>query len=424
MDEPSPDPSPIELTVDQQRIVDDLNRYSHPLSDANPIGDPAELSPLDRLRDVRIVGLGEATHGTREFFRMKHRIFRYLVENHGYNVFAFEMDFAEGMIFNEYVLTGQGNIDQLMKEKMIFWTWRTEEVKDLLLWMKSYNESRADESKIQFWGYDTQFNTYNAPFLLKRLNNIDADLHRQATLLLQPFQQLDPDYYSEKTEAFRNGIKRDVDSLYNLIEANQALIEESTSENDYRLILQLARSIVQTEQVRWSFGITTAPNHRDQYMAENQIWLLDYLGAGTKIASWAHNEHVANNINFGIGGGMGFHLRNELGRNYQVLGFSFSKGRFTAFNRIRLGANNIEQEPLEDSFNFFFHYAEEDNFILDLHDIPNRTSLINMINTPNKFLSIGSVYYGNPNEHYGQIRLKSLYDIIIHFDETENSKLL
>ncbi len=416
-------PEPVELTVNQQNVVNDINDYAFPLSGSNPNLPFDELSSLNQLGEARIVGLGEATHGTKEFFEMKDRIFRYLVEEHGFKAIAFEMDFAEALIFNDYVLTGEGNLEKLMKEKMFFWTWQTSEVRDLLEWMKNYNLDKAEEDKIQFWGYDTQIIFNNAPILLEKLTSVDANLKDEVGRLLTGYQNLDPDYYRQVAGAYREGIKKSVDSSYALIENEKELIIQNSSEKEFQLILQLARNIVQTEEVRFSNSDPSSRNLRDQFMAENQLWLLDYLGTTTQIASWAHNNHVANNINYGLGGAMGFHLKNKLGEAYQIIGFSFGKGAFTAFSN-RLGRNVITQDPLVNSLNFYFYHADPDNFILDLSSLEGGSALNAVIITNTNFLNIGSVFVGNPENYYYELRLKTHYDIIIHFDETEESDLL
>ena len=104
-------------------MLDGIFENGHPI-EAIPLRiEDEQLGILDDFADVRMVGLGEATHGTREFFQMKHRVFKYLVERHGYSAFLFEMDMAEARIFNDWVqLRTGGDIKQLMQEKMIFWT--------------------------------------------------------------------------------------------------------------------------------------------------------------------------------------------------------------------------------------------------------------------------------------------------------------
>jgi erythromycin esterase len=123
-----------------QGVLGDLNNIAQSISssssqEGDAIGN-SDLAPLDDLKQARIVGLGEATHGTREFFEMKHRIFKYLVEMHGFKAFAFECDYGESVFFDRYINGGPGDIDELMKTKMHFWTWRTVEVRALLEWIR------------------------------------------------------------------------------------------------------------------------------------------------------------------------------------------------------------------------------------------------------------------------------------------------
>ena len=146
-----------ELTEQQLRLIQELNDWLTPLG-ASPLElTDNELNFLDQLSFAKIVGLGEATHGTREFFQMKHRIFQYLVENLNHKAFGFEADFAECIYINNYVTKGEGDLEDLMKTKMHFWTWRTEEVKELLEWMKNYNMGKSDEEKIHYVGFDCQY---------------------------------------------------------------------------------------------------------------------------------------------------------------------------------------------------------------------------------------------------------------------------
>ncbi|HYG64532.1 MAG TPA: erythromycin esterase family protein, partial [Thermoanaerobaculia bacterium] len=94
----------------------------------------ADLQPLRQaFGDARIVSLGEATHGTREFFLMKHRLLEFLVEEMGFTHFSIEANMPETYKMNEYVLEGQGDPEELL-EGMLFWTWNTQEVLDMIHW--------------------------------------------------------------------------------------------------------------------------------------------------------------------------------------------------------------------------------------------------------------------------------------------------
>jgi erythromycin esterase len=112
----------------------------------------ADLQPLRKLiGDARIVALGEATHGTSEFFGMKHRLTEFLVTELGFTLFAVEANMPEAYRVNEYVLTGKGDPKELLRG-MYSWTWDTQEVLDMILWMRRFNES--GKGRVQFLGFD------------------------------------------------------------------------------------------------------------------------------------------------------------------------------------------------------------------------------------------------------------------------------
>ncbi|MEM8734881.1 MAG: erythromycin esterase family protein, partial [Planctomycetota bacterium] len=116
-----------------------------------------DLKELDSvLGQARIVALGESTHGTREFFQLKHRIFRYLIEEQGVRLFGIEASYAACIPINDYVRSGIGDPREAIKGQG-FWTWNTEEVLDLVEWMKDWNEQRPPNSPpLEFYGFDTQ----------------------------------------------------------------------------------------------------------------------------------------------------------------------------------------------------------------------------------------------------------------------------
>src|SRR5262249_22262035 len=101
-----------------------------------------------------IVALGEATHGTSEFFTMKHRLTEFLASEMGFTLFAIEANMPEAYRVNQYVLTGKGDPKELLRG-MYFWTWNTQEVLDMILWMRRFNES--GKGRVQFLGFDMQF---------------------------------------------------------------------------------------------------------------------------------------------------------------------------------------------------------------------------------------------------------------------------
>ena len=146
-----------------------------------------DLQPLASVvGDARIVALGEATHGTREFFQLKHRLIEFLATQKGFTIFSIEANMPEAYRLNDFVRNGAGDPKQLLKG-MYFWTWDTEEVLDLILWMREFN--RSGKGRIEFTGFDMQtpnvsmelvrgFVKQNEPPYLDSLNRTFFDIEQ------------------------------------------------------------------------------------------------------------------------------------------------------------------------------------------------------------------------------------------------------
>lgn len=127
-----------------------------------------DMEPLrEILKDVQIVGMGESTHGSREIFQMKHRMMEFLVEKMGYRVFAIEASLPDCVAMDRYVTTGIGDPAEAVK-KQNFWTWSTEEVLDLVKWMREYNVKKG-EPILRVVGVDMQSQEYAVLFIEKEL---------------------------------------------------------------------------------------------------------------------------------------------------------------------------------------------------------------------------------------------------------------
>ncbi len=124
-----------------------------------------DLAPLDKvIGDARIVALGEPTHGTRDAFQMKHRLLEYLVEQKGFRIFSIEANMPEAYALNEYIVDGKGDPAKLVAG-MYFWTWNTQEVLDMVEWMRAWNVAHppaAGAQPLRFTGFDMQTSTVAA----------------------------------------------------------------------------------------------------------------------------------------------------------------------------------------------------------------------------------------------------------------------
>jgi erythromycin esterase-like protein len=139
---------------DPDPVVAWIQRTAYPLATCEPSDDQRDLAFLRELvGDAHIVALGEGTHGTSEFFKLKHRITRYLASEMGFTVFAIEANMPEAYRVNDYVQNGRGDPGALI-DGMYFWTWNTHEVLDMIEWMRVFNAS--GRGRIQFTGFDMQ----------------------------------------------------------------------------------------------------------------------------------------------------------------------------------------------------------------------------------------------------------------------------
>jgi erythromycin esterase-like protein len=147
-------PQSSETNPEEQAAVRWIRQNAIPLKTVEAGNGFADMEPLDKIvGDARVVALGEATHGTREFFQLKHRMIEYLATRKGFTIFSIEASMPEAYRLNKYVLAGEGDPKQLVKG-MGFWTWDTEEVLDMVLWMREFN--RSGKGRIEFTGFDMQ----------------------------------------------------------------------------------------------------------------------------------------------------------------------------------------------------------------------------------------------------------------------------
>lgn len=145
---------PLGWTGEDQPVVEWIAAHAVRLQTPEAGHGFADMQPLKKIvGNARIVSLGEATHGSREFFQLKHRMLEFLATEMGFSIFSIEANMPEAYRLNDFVLTGNGDPAKLIKG-MYFWTWDTEEVLDMVLWMREFNKS--GKGRVQFTGFDMQ----------------------------------------------------------------------------------------------------------------------------------------------------------------------------------------------------------------------------------------------------------------------------
>jgi erythromycin esterase len=361
---------------------------------------------MNRLRgvvgDARIVALGEATHGTREFFLFKHRMLEFLVSKMGFNLFAIEASEPDSMAVDDYVLTGKGDPAVALRN-LGFWTWNTEEVLDMIRWMRAWNEDPRHERKVRFYGFDMQ----NPSAAQRRLKVwLTASLPSALPLLertgplgrMQSGKRLTPEEKKDVAKA--------VGELGSLVDG---VVPHDAG-------WQTARHLV--ELLAEAIPLADDPSSRDRAMAENIRWILDHEAPQSRMVVWAHNGHVsAEPLPFAPGGTMGVHLRTAFGKRLLVVGFVFNRGSFQAFDR-KKGLIEQKAEPLDESaFDRGLASSGPPIFVLDLRGATGAAREWLQAALPMR--SIGAVYNeATPKSFVSRIHPSRSFDAIFFVNET------
>lgn len=413
-----PDPSRGSQELIPEEAVAWLDDNAIPIRTDLPDEDFSDLEPLRELiGDARVVALGEATHGTAEFFRMKDRMLRFLVREMGFNGFAIEASWPELNRIDDYVRTGEGDPVELLSGQY-FWTWNTQEVLDMILWVRSHNEREGADSPVSFLGFDAQYpgmGIHNveafvaelAPDLAVTTQDNLACIKRFAN---EPDGSGDRFAYADQSEAVRDACRADLEALMQLLLDRREALVSASSERQVDDAIQSLRTVIQFED------LMSDSSARDFHMAENTLWILDQLGPDAKLVVWAHNFHVA--LDAGV---QGRFLADCLGSDYVTVGFSFLEGSATAVNGGRLGPT-IMPVPPADSYEAYFDAAAAPRFVLDMRGVAFDTPRTMWLAGPRPFREIGCCL--GPGPHTFDRRLPERFDAVIFFDQTSSSDLL
>ncbi|WP_340075989.1 erythromycin esterase family protein [Leptobacterium sp. I13] len=357
--------------------------------DPNSIKDNDLYFLNDIVKNSKIVALGEASHGSKEIFKMKHRIIKYLKEHMGFDIFSIEANMPESYMLNNYIVQNQGKPKELIKG-MYFWTWNTQETLDMVNWMNEYNLDH--EEKILFTGFDMQYYQGAINELkkivdkeeLKILESLESELATSKANKLVP-----KDTFDEKLNHIKNWISENITNpkkknwgIQNIKIINQAIDKSSGRK-------------------------------RDLYMADNMSWIIEN-NPQSKFIIWGHNGHIKKSRNV-----MGGYLSEKYGKDYLSIGFAFHKGVYTAKGKEGLKAYPAK-ESYPGTYEYFFKSIKEPIFLLDMRNIhPERENkwLFNTLD----FRVVGASKLDN---EFFETSITDDFDIIIFINESNSSKLL
>jgi erythromycin esterase-like protein len=420
--------------IQRDTLIDTIRTAAHPLVGAATDYDPF----IERIGNARFVLLGEASHGTHEFYHERAKITRRLIEEKGFSAVAVEADWPDAYCINRFVRglsDDEFAIDALADFKRFpAWMWRNTEVAEFVEWLRAYNDARAsDTEKVGFYGLDLYSLHASMDAVLEYLDHVDPAAAKTARARYSCF-----DHFGDDAQTYGflagTGVSRTCENevVAQLVElqrrASDYLRRDGrAAEDELFFAEQNARLIVNAENYYRSMylGDVSTWNLRDRHMVDTLGELTRHLerhGGRAKIVLWAHNSHLgdARATQMGRRGelNVGQLVREEHGGDAVLVGFTTDHGTVTAASDWGGPAERKRIRPgLPDSFEGLFNRVEIDRFLLTFG---RNSAATRALDGPMLERAIGVIYRPETERfsHYFDARLSKQFDAVLHFNET------
>lgn len=342
-----------------------LRKFIYPLQSADPeIGFKEDSVVFNKFfSDIKIVGLGEASHGSSEIFKVKDKLTRYILQKNKGGIFSIEASMPDSFLLNEYILKGnKTGKEYLMNIKS--WIYQTDEILNMIEWMKQYNDKNT--SKIQFTGFDMTSYTESIVQLKTLMGKYEIPNENlvELTKNLDDLSKLQLNQLSEKKQKRAEALTK-----LNNIKLSSSKI---SNEEDQSWFLQNITLIEQYLNLTYW--------ERNKYMADNIFWLKTQYPESAFVL-WAHNEHIKK-----TGEETGKFLKEKFKDNYINCGTFFYDGYHSV---IDMDDKNVKpiylKKNSENSLEELLNSFDLPIFILDLKTIKKENNklakvILNKIN--------------------------------------------
>jgi erythromycin esterase-like protein len=393
-------------------------------------------SLLERAGDATVVLIGEASHGTHEFYRIRAELTKALILHKGFNFVAVEADWPDAYRANRWVrhTSGDADAESALGDFVRFprWMWRNREVVAFLQWLRTHNGPLDAGSRAGFYGLDLYSLHTSIEAVLAYLRKIDPAAAERARYRYGCFED-----FAENSQAYGYaasiGLSRSCenDVVAQLVELRRRAAEYASRDgrvaaDEYFFAEQNARLVRNAEEYyRAMFGGRVESwNLRDTHMMETLQALLAHLrqaSGRSRGVVWAHNSHLgdARATQMGQSGelNLGQLAREAFGGRAYSIGFTTHTGSVTAASNWDEPAQRKRVRPsLPGSYERLFHEAGIDRFLLLLDDADVRHAL----ERPRLERAIGVIYRPDTERmsHYFSASLPEQFDAVIHVDET------
>lgn len=390
------------------------------------------LQPLlDRIGEARLVLIGEASHGTSEFYRIRAEITKALIERKNFDFVAVEADWPDAYRIHDFVTHKERQEPHEWEAFSRFptWMWRNQEVLDFIHWLREFNlQRRLPARRAGFYGLDLYSLFTSVHCVLDYLDRVDPEAAAVARVrygCLSPWEA-DPATYGRATLSGRyRSCEGEVVRV--LQELSQHRLDTAVADGEELFDAQLnARLVADAEQYYriMYYGSDESWNHRDTHMFETLRLLLDRHGGKSKAVVWEHNSHLGNAAatQFGNHGqlNVGQLCRQAFGKDVYAIGQGTDHGTVAAATAWE-GPMEIKhvRPALPDSYERLMHLAEMDAFFLPLTKSRNQ-QLTSALAARRLERAIGVIYRPDTERqsHYFDASLPNQFDEWIWFDET------
>jgi len=371
-----------------------------PFRTTDPAADLRDLADLeDVLRPATVVGLGEATHGTREFFRLKHRLLRLLIERLDLRLIGLEANFSETLAVDRYVVTGADSAEAALASIPTHQPiWETEEMVALLEWLREFNASRPADDRVRCFGFDAQFTAGAAEAIRGFFERVDPEFLDSIDDTLGMLRE---EGLAVEDDAILDDRLAATDRLVSAIRTRLGELEDSyrdaASDAEWRLLDRHLRVVEQVRELS-AIDVGERPTEwyetRDRAMAENAVWMVDHEPSD-RVALWGHNGHVARGLWQDAAPRMGTVLGEEFDEAYYAVGFDFGSGSFQAVPASD-DANVLQEwsleEPAPDALATAFEAVGSERFFVDVSAASTDQPLGEFLSREWLVHSVGSVF--------------------------------
>ena len=421
-----PAPGVARLRSDENDIVNAITAFCEPF---NSIG-AADLDKLlERIGGAKIVLLGEASHGTSEFYRMRERISQELITRKGFRFVAIEGDWPDVARLDHYVR----HFEYPPSEWTAFarfptWMWRNTEVRSFVEWLHAHNAERTPQQRVAIYGLDLYSLYTSIGSVLKYLDEVDPDsagIARQRYGCLTPWET-DPATYGHAalTGAYRTCEKEVVQMLEDILHKQS----DYAAHDGERFMdaVQNARLVTDAERYYriMYYGSRASWNLRDNHMFETLKTLLNFHGSEAKAIVWAHNSHIGDAAATEMSArgeyNIGHLCREEFGNGAYSIGFGTHSGTVAAASDWD-GPMEVKTvlPSLKQSYERLCHETGRLRFMLPLRR-RSAVEVRNRLAKPRLERAIGVIYRPETElaSHYFQAVLPAQFDEYIWFDES------